>query len=665
MWSQADTTSSKPSQKSKLVSTAPIDSTIQIKDKLAVRILKELSLLPNHLASFSVKRERFEWDDYRFSGHFLKMESFIYNKELGSVGLPVEFKMYGLGYGNTSFLNDGASVNNNLFNSYNFYFASTEDVDEIQLLPLPRGFLFGNTNNPTAVNIQSRHIFEKKAYSRIKFYQAANEEGMLDAMFSINPFNKLNAFFEIMNQSTPSRYNNSDYSSWIGKIKLLYLLSNQINLKAVYTVQNSTIGLNGGVNVDSIKKNVSTSSQINEILFNYLRAPVRYANRYITNKSSRFTFTAASNLIANAPNQLTIYYDDILNGFRQNIGVDTTKKVDRVFNDNVTKSFGVVFSQELNTPLAEFDITANFDRSKFSTPYLATELSQSSYSVSFNGSLISFGNFIIPGFFTKYLRYAGDSYFGWGVDALVNFNKEFSLYGGLSQFQKPYSVLEREFINKNSLNPFQKINTAELKFSYYNSNLNGSIGFFMVDNQNRLQPAFDPNSLTRDESIYSGLNDLNLKGINFSLNLKLWKLLATTNTNYYLNSDERIKARIPKFTACGGIFYIDTLFNNSLHLKTGFNYYSTGYRFEERIDFEKSLSSSFYFNSANNSISKIGNSTFNPSFQLDYFLAGRIQERAIIYIVWENILNSQYYIVSYYPVQPRGIRFGVAWEFLD
>jgi len=133
----------------------------------------------------------------------------------------------------------------------------------------------------------------------------------------------------------------------------------------------------------------------------------------------------------------------------------------------------------------------------------------------------------------------------------------------------------------------------------------------------------------------------------------------------YLSEDERIRNGLPKFSSNGGVYYIDTLFNNNLKLKTGFNYYSYGSRYEQRFDFEKGISSSYLFDTSNGIYSQIGLTEFTPSLQIDFFLAGRIQESAIIYFTWENLLNSQFSVVPFYPIQPRGLRFGVTWEFLD
>jgi len=79
------------------------------------------------------------------------------------------------------------------------------------------------------------------------------------------------------------------------------------------------------------------------------------------------------------------------------------------------------------------------------------------------------------------------------------------------------------------------------------------------------------------------------------------------------------------------------LFNQDLDLKTGFvlNYY----------DFESK--------------------DFKSASQLDFTIAGTIRKVAIVYFSWENLLNEKYFIVPYYPMRERGIRFGIAWELFN
>ena len=55
----------------------------------------------------------------------------------------------------------------------------------------------------------------------------------------------------------------------------------------------------------------------------------------------------------------------------------------------------------------------------------------------------------------------------------------------------------------------------------------------------------------------------------------------------------------------------------------------------------------------------------NDQFRIDFYLAGRIQDAATVYFIYENILNNQYFLVPYFPMPEGGIRIGLSWDFLD
>jgi len=141
--------------------------------------------------------------------------------------------------------------------------------------------------------------------------------------------------------------------------------------------------------------------------------------------------------------------------------------------------------------------------------------------------------------------------------------------------------------------------------------------------------------------------------------------LIAINASYYFDAQSRSDFKLPKFTSSSSFYYVDTLFKKNLHLKTGFNFYSIGSQDYTSIDFEKSIISNSIWDPATGNVSPISASQISPSFLLDFFLAGKIQNSATVYFVFENLLDTKYFIVPYYPKQARGIRFGVAWEFLD
>ena len=58
-------------------------------------------------------------------------------------------------------------------------------------------------------------------------------------------------------------------------------------------------------------------------------------------------------------------------------------------------------------------------------------------------------------------------------------------------------------------------------------------------------------------------------------------------------------------------------------------------------------------------------SVLNDKMRVDFYLAGRIQDAATFYFIYENILGNNYFIVPYYPMPEGGMRIGISWDFLD
>jgi len=136
------------------------------------------------------------------------------------------------------------------------------------------------------------------------------------------------------------------------------------------------------------------------------------------------------------------------------------------------------------------------------------------------------------------------------------------------------------------------------------------------------------------------------------------------NGSYYFDRDD-YHSEIPNITFSGGVYYIDTLFSRNLYLKSGVNFKFTGNQNYFLYDFQKSTQVKYIQKFGSDNIQLISDEIIDPSFQIDLFLAGEIQEAAIVYFVFENLLGSQYYIVPYYPTRSRGIRFGLSWELFD
>jgi len=662
----------------KAIQKVPSDSTKQkssvLKDSLSHKSKKEI-IEPVYSHGFNVNspgnlefaKNNIDSYDYKFTGDLLTVLPFGFNRDLGLVGQPSEVLINGQGFGKISYLNDGLLINNRLTNSYDLNLFQSESIDSIEVIPLTRGFLYGIMNNEAAVNFISNKPTLLKQYSRLKFYLAPNNEGMVDAIFSINPLKKINVYFEITHQSSDPVYDNTNYSSWRFDTRIRYLLSDKVNLTASYKYAKSDIRLYSGINVDSIEKKYSPND-VNSILYDQTSAPVRYKDRYEKTNVNDFRLQLTANLIPDSPTELNLYHQDYFVQYRQNeYGTDTTS-ANVISDNNESKVIGGNLRQDINLDILHISSLTDFERDQIISPLINGTINKDIFSTAGIAGIDLFNKSFIPSGFIKYLNYSSDSYVGAGADVVYNFDKTLKFYAGLSSFEKPYNILEDYYYPAEiAYDNKQKISTVDFSLSFKSNFLNFSAGYFNQKISNALIPAiYYPELLKNDSSVFINKKEISLQGLNINFDLKIWNLHFNTNTSYYFSAQSRHDYDLPDFTSYGGVYYIDTLFHHNLKLKTGFNYSTIGNRDQTIYDYEKNITSNIEFDPTSlTNGSNISISQFSPTFQLDFFLAGKIQDRAIIYFVYQNLLDKNYFIVPYYPKQARQVRFGVAWEFFD
>ena len=251
--------------------------------------LKPIQSFPLTEKSYLISRDDLLKMEYRYAGDYLRLFSFNFIKDLGFPGQPNETFLYGLGNNSINFLLDGISYNDRSSNSFNLNLIQSEDIDSIEIIPLPRGFLYGAYNNPISVNFITRDFITRQPYSRIRYYQGPDRETMLDGSFNLQITKKLFASFDITNRIVDSTYKNTEFSIWQGKVKLKYFLSNDINIIASYNYNDYKAGYSGGVDVDSISR---AGQNINNVLYDFIRAPILYPNGQVktTTKLPRLRF---------------------------------------------------------------------------------------------------------------------------------------------------------------------------------------------------------------------------------------------------------------------------------------------------------------------------------------------------------------------------------------
>jgi hypothetical protein len=605
------------------------DSLLVKKNVVIPDTLIPIQETPLSVVTNIINRRTFLFENYRYTGDFLRIFPLNFVKDLSFLGQPNESFIYGAGFGGVSFMEDGLLRNDRYSNSLNLNEVQSEDIDSIEVVPSPRGFLFGPLNNPVSVNFIMKDFISPEPYTRIKYYEGPDGEAMIDGKFNARIYNRWNLSFQVTNRAADNRYINTDYSMWQINAKLKYFLSNKINITAMYNSVDSEIGLNGGVDVDSIAK---LTSDINSILYDNQLAVVNYNKRI--QKVLNHNFRLKTQLLPwnNSKADISFFYRYSDNEISNDL--DSVVLLDRYDN----KNYGVDlnFHQALNI----FSVQLFSTYEKNSTRVYANNSSVHHLTVDHDyfsvGAVISSelaNGKIIPSVFYKYSNqdytksvnnYVNNNS-GLGIDLFYNIFKNFSLYAGYSK----YSQFD-----------FGDSENIELAVNYTNKFIDFDVKYFNRENFIPYNP-----TIPYWTSIEIAITPKDIQGIGVKANIKFWKFIIETNTSHYFGVKGYDTFTPPEVQFSGGFYLNDYFFDESLLLKTGFKFYYTG-----------SLS-----DCAENS----GFVQVDPSNKIDFTLAGEIKKVAIVYFIWENLAGNNYFITPYYPMPERNIRFGLSWELFN
>jgi len=612
--------------------TSAIDTIGLLGDSLKISkkdTLAPLLQTPFYSGSSFIPNKRIVMLDYRYTADFLEVFPFTFILDKGFIGQRNEVVIYGTRFNSISYFLDGVLFNDRYSNSLDLNHTQSESIDSIEIIPAPRGFLYGPVNNAVSVNLITKDFISKIPYSRIKYYEGPFGEAMFDGVFSAMLFNKLNFFADITNRKTDESFENSSYSIWQASARLKYLLSNKLNLSGSYNFVHSETGLNGGIDVDSISR---ITANIDSLLYDERLAPVIYPTALQKNKQHHFNLRILWNPTENLKTDLNLYYKFYLD---EKDNLENHVEDIELLNTSIkSKILGVFLKENFNYGIFNSQINFNYEYHDYlvldkigpsltvpDNAMIRNSFSHNIFSVSPVISILSFDSKLIFSVFYKYykkinLNVSLPALNGAGIDVSYKFNSKYSFYLGYSGF---------EFIQN-----FENIETIEAGARYSEKNI-----FFDLRFYNREIPYGLISSNFEGRPIINS----NISGIGIGAEINLWKIQLESQLN--IPGKETF---YNQFQLRGGVFYKDVLFDSSLALKTGF----AVYRFSRQ-----------------ELITRIPIKTGSSKPRIDFTLAGEIQNSAIVYFAWENLLNENYYIVPYYPMPERSIRFGIAWEIFN
>lgn len=643
VWGQiSDSTSS--------ITPTSIEDSLSLKDSLIQRSEFNINFF-NQYTEPKVniyKRDKLYFDkrDYRYTGNLVEYLPFGFLNDLGKLGQPNEINIYGLGNGNVTILNNNLVANNFFLNSIDMNKIQTEATSSILLQPLSRGFLYGFDNNAVTLNIISKDSLRTKPLTRIKYYQAPDEEGFIDALFTAKVLSNMALSFRLTNNSIDKTYSNTDYGSWKFNLRAIYRLKDSLNIKLDYYHTKLNTNLFGGIDVEN---NLNTNPY--DIYPN--ESTVYYSDFSNTTRLNSISGSLYGNVLPSTFSKLKLNYQENKNFI--NFGSDSTK----LEYDNTINSLDVIFENRLSEQNFESELI-------FGYQYLSVDEQQFNLNKNQNNLFLSglfqynaLNKIVTPSVYAKWSNYNNNAYLGFGADLLIAPIKNFNLLLGTSHFEKPYSNIEVISLgnsNKQSYTTF----FATLENVY--GRFHNSISLIAISSKNSPIPQISKLENGLFNIDYNSTGSSRLLGINYSGDFTLWKIKFEANLNYFWNTKGNLSQNENNFSLKTGIYYIDTLYDGNLDLTTGITGMFVNRENYPIIDFMKMRSTNI-----SNFNQKLTDNlpVINDQMKIDFFIAGRIQDRATIYFIYENIFDNTYYIVPYYPMPQGGLRIGVAWDLLD
>lgn len=586
--------------------------------------------------SLIIPQEEIRRMNLRYAGDLFSLIPVSYKRSLGFSGLPEEMSFYGAGFGNVSYFENGILLNDRMRNVYDLNLYQTEDVDSIEVVPSPRGFLHGVFNNLATVNFITKDFVAMPPYTRIKYIESPFGEGYVDAQFN-SLFSKKYIFsFDVSNRKMDAGFVNTDYSLWQAKVKLKYLHSNSLNFFLNYNFVKSDIGLNGGVNYDSLAT-LTTEPWL--YLYNERTSPVRDRESYQKVKQHNFSLRMLAHLYEESTSELSFYYRFNLDEYRQN-EFGQQSGISTFLSDRKTKTLGGIVSHQTNFSIFNLMLKGNYEHVDYFERFnpihpsfgLITDF------LSFDGILSCnlFDNQLIPSVFGKIVFTNGYYNSGMGTDLSFSISNNSVLYTGFSYFYKELDIFPGYTRYSQIQSP--TVFTSEIGYKRITEKISTIVNLFYNKREKRFR-----------------ISNQETYGIGLTINYVYWKIHALTNSSI-TNKKENYHREllIPAVLLNWKIEYRDTLFNSSLRLRTGFEAKYSGKQTYAQYDFYNSQV--YYY---------VTKPIVPASFTLDFYLSGEIQRSAMIYFSWENLLGNTYYVTPYYPMPWRGIRFGIMWQFAN
>ena len=565
-------------------------------------------------ASSIISSDEFLWKEYRHLGNFLAAIPGFFLYDLGSAGQPHAISLQGMHSTAIGIFLDGRPLQEPLTGQYDVQLFTTEFIERIEYIPAPQSLLYGMNSNIAAINLVSQSYNATKPYTRILYNEGAYEEGLFDGNFAQNLARNINLQLGVQRRSTDGRFENAFDDEWSVRSKIRWNVAEQLNLQLSQLYHKQKTGLFGGINPDVSTDIFDPNFAI--VTDNVARQNILRWDWTLNGDGHFFDDSLATTSFA-------LYTSSQQREFStENILLQKTE------HDFRSAWSGILLHQHFHYDQFSFEAGIHKERRTANISDTIHTLHENYFSLFGKTAMqiFSFSEFLL---FGKNENYLNNNKFSLGAQLLLRTEHTDALHCGYQRKSWQFPTLLQIF-NGNAIYTSYDIFSVGLQTATQRT-LSGGFTFNIIESHH--ESPFGADSMRVD----------------FPMDI----VVHYRTEHFSAHSKAEMSNNIITGKQLSGtteIFYRDNYFNEQLELQFGIR---SNYFMFENFDSVSSINvSSWYLKG------QYQNGT------LDFLFFAHIGD-AIVHFMWENLFDTQYFIVPFYPMPERNLRLGVTWEFLN
>jgi outer membrane receptor protein involved in Fe transport len=588
-----------------------------------------------------------EWSIPRFTGDLFWQVPGMYLADPASTGQYVVPSLRGADWRAIQVLKNGRPLNDPGSGIYNLYFPQTSNYESIEVVTGPRAFLFAPGSAGGAINLVQRKRANPIPFSTLFYSQGPYKSTSTEGTVSQNLSRRFNLTLGFQFQGTAGRYVNAVDEQWNIHGALRYHLHPDWSLTLSEEYTQTQTGLNGGIDIAATGTSKAFVPQ---------QAVVRNPTAYEKMTRHDLDLMLVGRLLADSTDltTLSVYYTSTLREYRDEPATSSTAG-GYVYADDRTSRFGLMLRQELTAGIHHLSGGAQLDLPQVEGSPNIGRLRMPAGAIWMKEEARV--NRLNAAVYTRFDQVKGESHIGFGGDLAYTFDDGLRLFGGWSQSFRPPSPAELS-LTDSSVTRTGPISTERHRLLElgveFNTAGSGTIRLAFARRE-----VTDPILITpvSHKAVFPWFaigngGRLSSNTLELSLSWRFGFILLEGTGTYAMSYDDgrSFNEILPRFFGNGGVYFRSQLLENRLDLKAGVR---------------GRIATSFYgaaFNPQHlfavpNTDTKIGLAS-----TVDALLVGHVGD-AHVFLVWENLLNIQYFTTPYTPGLDRTIRFGIYWEF--